>query len=771
MNTFCSPTPKMPAPRHAALVLALLVFFLLAVSGAAFAQGQGDTIRQIKVEGTQRIEPATVLSYISLQAGDRFESGALNRALKALFSTGLFADVTLYQEGRDLVVVVVENPIINEIAFEGNDKVKKDALLSEVLLRPRTVLTRTKVQADVARLQELYRLSGRFSASIEPKIIKLDQNRVNLVFEISEGPQTQISRIVFLGNKRFDDGDLQRVVRSREDRWWRIWSSADKYDPDRIAFDREMLRKHYLEYGYADFLVESAIAELSPDRKHFYVTFTLSEGERYKIGKINVRSNLPDLDGETMRQFVTFKSGEWYKASAIESSINKLTDELGNRQYAFVDVVPTVERRRDAREIDITFIINEGRKVFVENINISGNVRTMDEVIRREMQLSEGDPFNAARLRRSEQKLRNLSYFETAQVKTTRGSTPDKTNIDIAVAEKSTGELSLGGGYSTADGVLGEFRVRERNFLGKGQDLTMATTLSSRRSQFDFSFTEPYFLKRDLSFGVDAFHIVRDFQDQSSYDSRRTGGGLRLGYPLSERLRHDLMYRYDVTEIENVDANASLFIQQQEGRRTTSSVSHKLTYDSTDNRLEPTEGILARLENEVAGIGGDARYLRSRAGATVYYPVVDKWILSVLGEGGYIFGFGGEDLRINERFFIGGNTLRGFEESGIGPRDAATRDALGGNFFARGSVELEFPSGLPEDLGVRLRAFSDFGVLSKVDDTGPGIDQEDSIRVSAGMGVSWRSPFGPVRMDFAVPVMKEEFDRKEFFRFSFGTRF
>jgi len=770
MNTFCLPTPKMPALRYAALVLALAVFFLLAQAAAAMAQGS-DTIRQIKVEGTQRIEPATVLSYISLQAGDRFESGALNRALKALFATGLFADVSLYQEGRDLVVVVVENPIINEIAFEGNDKVKKEALLAEVQLRPRTVLTRTKVQADVARLQELYRLSGRFSASIDPKIIKLDQNRVNLVFEISEGPQTEITRILFLGNKRFDDGDLQRVVRSREDRWWRIWSAADKYDPDRIAFDREMLRKHYLEYGYADFLVESAIAELSPDRKHFYVTFTLSEGERYKVGKVNVVSNLPDLDGGLLREVVTFKAGEWYKASAVENSVNKLTDELGNRQYAFVDVVPSVERRRDAREIDITFTINEGRKVFVENINISGNVRTMDEVIRREMQLAEGDPFNAARLRRSEQKLRNLGFFETAQIKTVRGSSPDKTNIDINVAEKSTGELSLGGGYSTADGILGEFRIRERNFLGKGQNLTLATALSSRRSQFDFGFTEPYFLKRDLSFGVDAFHIVRDFQRQSSYDSRRTGGGLRLGYPLSENLRHDLGYRYDVTEIENVDASASLFIQQQEGRRATSALHHRLVYDTTDNRQEPTEGVLARFENEVAGLGGDAKYLRTRAGATVYYPVVDKWVLSALGETGYIFGFGGENLRINERFFIGGTTLRGFKESGIGPRDSATDDALGGNFFARGSVELEFPSGLPEDLGVRLRAFSDFGVLSKVDDTGPGIDQEDSLRVSAGMGISWRSPFGPVRMDFAAPLMKEDFDKKEFFRFSFGTRF
>lgn len=736
------------------------------------AQAQdAPVIRDIRVEGTQRIEPATVLSYISLQAGDKFDGEALNRTLKTLFATGLFADVSLYQEGGDLIVAVVENPIINEIAFEGNEKVKKDTLMSEVQLRPRTVLTRTKVQADVDRLQELYRLSGRFSASIEPKIIKLDQNRVNLVFEISEGPQTLISRIVFLGNKRFDSGELESVVRSREERWWRIWSGSDKYDPDRVAFDREMLRKFYLEHGYADFLVESAIAELSPDRKNFYVTFTLSEGARYKVGKVDVKSNIADLDASQLKNIVTFKSGDWYRASAIENTINALTDELGNRQYAFVDVVPTVERRRDDQEIDITFTINEGRKVFVENININGNVRTMDEVIRREMRLSEGDPFNTARLKLSEQKLRNLSYFETVEVKTTRGSTPDKTNINIDVAEKSTGELSLGGGYSTSDGVLGEVRIRERNFLGKGQDLTLATTMSTRRSQFDFSFTEPYFLKRDLSLGVDAFHIVRDYQDYSSYDSRRTGGGLRLGYPLSDRLRQDLGYRYDVTEIENIDDDASIYIKEQEGRWKTSAINQKLTYDSTDNRQEPTEGVVARLENEVAGLGGDAKYLRTRAGATVYQELREKWVLSLLGEVGYIFGFGGKDLRINERFFLGGNTLRGFEESGIGPRDTSTGDALGGNYFYRGSVELEFPSGLPEDLGVRLRTFSDFGVLSKVDDDGTDIQDKDSLRVTAGVGVSWRSPFGPVRMDFAVPVMKEDFDETEVFRFSFGTRF
>lgn len=752
-----------------ATVMALPVFMAFPVHTAIAAETP--LIEAVRVEGTQRIEASTVLSYINVQAGDRFEPEALNRALKMLFATGLFADVALYQEGGDLVVVVVENPIINEIRFEGNEKLKTDNLTAEIRLRPRTVITRTKVQADVERLQELYRLSGRFSASIDPKIIQLDQNRVNLVFEISEGPETEISRILFLGNKRFDDGDLQRVIRSREDRWWRVWSGADKYDPDRMAFDRELLRKHYLEHGYADFLVESAIAELSPDRRHFYVTFTLSEGERYKIGKVDVQSNIPELDAAPLNEVVTVIPGAWYKASEVEATIDALTDELGNRQYAFVDVVPTVERRRDDGEIDLLFTINEGRKVFIENINISGNVRTMDEVIRREMTLVEGDPFNVAKLRRSEQNIRNLTFFEAAQIKTSRGSTPEKTNIDINVEEKSTGELSLGGGFSSVDGPLGEFRIRERNFLGKGQDLTLATTLSARRSQVDFSFTEPYFLRRDLSAGVDVFRVVRDYQDQSSYDSKRTGGGLRLGYPLARDLRHEMGYRLDETVIENVDPTASLFIRQQAGAWITSAVHHKLTYDTTDSRLEPTEGMLLRFENELAGLGGDANYLRTRAGGTYYFPIREKWVFSVLGEAGYIFGLSGNNLRINERFYIGGTTLRGFEESGIGPRDTTTTDALGGNQFARGTVELEFPSGLPEDMGVRFRTFSDFGVLSDVDASGPNVFDSDAIRVSAGVGISWRSPLGPVRLDFAVPVVKEDEDKDEFFRFSFGTRF
>jgi outer membrane protein insertion porin family len=751
-----------------ARILAASIMLAVAFSAQALA---ADVIRGIKVEGSQRIEPATVLSYIDVQAGDTFDPMAMNRALKALFATGLFADVSLYQEGAELVIVVVENPIINEIRFEGNNEIKKDLLLPEVQLRPRTVLTRTRLQADVDRLQDIYRWTGYFAAKIDPKIIKLDQNRVNLVFEIDEGPETLITRIAFLGNKRFDDSKLQTVVRSQEERWWRLWSGDDKYDPDRLNFDKELLRKFYLENGYADFQVESAMGELSPDRESFYVTYSMSEGERYKIGEVTIKSDVAGLDGETLRKIVAFEKGDWYRASYIERTVLNMTNELNNLQYAFIEVVPGIERKRENHTIDVTFTVRPGKKVFVENINVSGNMRTLDEVIRREMTMVEGDPFNAEQLKKSEQRIKDLDFFEKVEIKQEQGLTPDKTNIDVAVTEKSTGALSIGAGYSTTDGPLGDFRISERNFLGKGQELAFSTTLASERTEFDFSFTEPYFLKRDLSAGFDVFHVTRDNQDESSYDSTRSGGGLRLSYPLSDNVRQGVGYRFESNDIRNVPAGASNFIKAQEGSYITSAISQRITYNTTDSREDPTQGAIVRFDNDLSGLGGDSRYLKTRLGGTYYYPVVDKWILSVVGEGGYVFGYGGKDVRINERFYIGGDSLRGFDNAGIGPRDVTTGDALGGNAFYRGSVQIDFPSGLPEDLGVRLHTFADFGSLWSVDDKGVGIEDAASIRTSAGFGASWRSPMGPIRASFALPITKEEYDEKEHFRFNFGTRF
>jgi len=752
--------------------LAIAVFCLWTFAGIIVPSNlsAAERISQIRIEGAERIDPATVMTYLEVQVGDEFSAYNLNRSLKTLYGTGLFADVLLYQEGRELVVQVTENPIINEIAFEGNDKVKDEDLEREISMRSRTVLTRSKIQNDVERLMEVYRRSGRFAAQVDPKIIRLDQNRVNLVFEINEGPETRIRGINFVGNKKFSDSKLERAISSKESRWYRFMTANDRYDPDRLAYDRELLRRFYLDHGYADFQIEAAMAELSPDQKDFFVTFTVNEGDRYRINSVNVMSRIPDLNTEGLAKIVEFKAGDWYDAGKVEQGILDLTEYVGNKQYAFVDIRPKIDRNRSEQTIDITYVINESSKVFVERINVNGNVRTLDEVVRREITLMEGDPYNTAKLQRSEQKVRNLDFFETVKVETRPGTSPDKTVIDVDVQEKSTGELSVGAGFSTSDGPLAEFRIRERNLLGRGQDLSFATTIAGERSEFDLSFTEPYFLDRNISTGVDLFHITRN-QDELSYDQTKTGAGFRLGYPVAKNWRQNLEYRIEENEITDVDSDSSRFIIEQEGERTTSAISQRLVYDTRDSIIQPTEGLITRFETEVAGIGGDARYVSNRLGANYFYPIRDQWVLSVLGEAGLVFGYGDEDVEINERFYLGGSSLRGFERSGVGPRDTDTDDSLGGNRFYRGSTELAFPSGLPEDLGIRGHIFTDFGSLWDVDDSGAGVEDKGSLRMSFGGGISWRSPLGPVRVDLAKPVIKEDYDEEELFRFSFGTSF
>lgn len=751
------------------LILTLIAFMtMIAALPVALAQVP---VREIRVEGSQRVEPATVLSYMTIHEGDAATPDALDSSLKNLFATGLFADVKIDQQADALIVHVVENPVINQIAFEGNDRIKDEELSAEVQLKPRQVLTRTKVQADVARIYQLYRRSGRFSVTVEPKIIRLDQNRVNLIFEVTEGDVTKVESIRFVGNKRFSDDTLRSEISTRESAWYRFISSDDRYDPDRLSYDQELLRKFYLARGYADFTLVSAVAELAEDRKHFYITFTIEEGQRYKIGDVKINSALRNFNPKVLNDKVTVKTGQWYNADSTQKTVDALTDALGDLQYAFVNVQANVTRNREARKIDLVFQISESPRVFVERININGNVRTLDKVIRRKMLLSEGDPFNKSKLARSEQRIKDLDYFETAEVKAEPGSAPDKSVVNIDVAEKSTGELSVGAGFSSSDGPLADFSVRERNLLGKGQDLLLAATIAGQRTEFDASFTEPYFLNRDLSAGVDLFHMTKDLQDESSYDQKRTGGGVRLEYPLSERWRQSLRYRVERNEIENVQSNASRFIRDQEGQRDTSALSQRITYDSRDSTLFPTEGMLYWVDAEVAGLGGDAKYVSGKTGASYYYPITEKWILNILGEAGGITAYSDADVEINERFFLGGSNLRGFEKAGLGPRDTTTNDALGGNLFYRGTAEMSFPLGLPEDMGIKGHAFSDMGSLWSLDDSGPEVVDESSLRLSTGVGVSWRSPFGPVRVDLAKPLLEEDFDKDEMFRFNFGTRF
>jgi outer membrane protein insertion porin family len=749
-----------------------LVVGMLAAAAPAFAQEAG-RVRQIVVQGTQRIEVETVKSYMAIAEGDPYDSDRLDRSLKTLYNTGLFADVAIRHEGDVVVVRVVENPIINRIAFEGNRRIKEEELTQETQLRPRVVYTRTKVQSDVKRILDLYRRNGRFGATVEPKIIQLEQNRVDLVFEINEGEPTYVKRINFVGNHKYGDSRLREVLMTKEERWYRFFSSDDTYDPDRVTYDRELLRRYYLKHGYADFRVVSGVAELTPDRQGFFITFTVEEGDRYKFGTSDINANLKDLKADDLKPLLTSQPGDWYNADQVEDIVQKLTDALGTRGYAFVDVKPQVNRDRDNKTINITYDIQEGPRVYVERIDITGNVRTLDSVIRREFKLVEGDAFNTAKLRRSRQRIKDLNFFEKAEVTNVPSDTaPDRTIIKVDVQEKSTGEVSFGVGWSTIAGPLLEVSMRERNLLGRGQDVRASASVGTRQNQAVFSFTEPYFLDRQLAAGFDVFATTRKLQRESSYDSSSVGGALRAGYQIHENLRQDLKYTFKTDKVDNVSSTASTFIKEQAGTSTLSSVQQTLLWDYRDSKVEPTEGYFFRINNEFAGLGGSQHFVRNNIGGGQFFQLDEQVILSLTGNAGVITSLGDEKIRITERYFLGGDTLRGFANAGVSPRDKTTGDALGGLWQYAGSAQVKFPLGLPDELGFGGQVFSDFGSIGNTENyTAGNINQSNSVRVSVGAGVTWKSPMGPVAVDLGFPIKKESFDERELFRFNFGTRF
>lgn len=752
-------------------LLAVLLAFV-SIDKLAFAQNSGDSIASIRVEGAQRVDTRTIVSYLTVKPGDSFNASALDASLKSIFRTGLFVDATLGREGHILVVRVKENPVINKVAFEGNSALTVAALEAEIQLRSRTVFTRPKAQADVQRILELYRRSGRFAARVEPRVVELSQNRVDLVFEIQEGERTKVQRITFNGNKSFSGDTLRTVIATRESAWWRFLSSSDSYDPDRLAYDEELLRQHYLANGYADFRVVSSVAKLSQDKSEFYLDFNVWEGDKYVIDDVKFTTTLKNLAPEEFRSLSLVHRGDAFSNKRVEKTVQKITDELGNRGYAFVQIDPDFRKDVLAKTIAVTFAIQEGPKVYVERINVTGNVRTLDSVIRREFRLAEGDPYNSEKIKETERRLKNLDYFEKVELKTTPSNAPDRTDISAKVEEKSTGEISLGAGFSSTESILGDVRLRERNFLGRGQDVAVAATVSSRRKEYTASFTEPYFLSRDVSAGIDIFRQTNDLQRESSYDEQRTGGSLRLGYDLTDDLRQTLRYTLRNIKIDNLSSDASTFIKQQEGTALTSAIGQDLLYDRRDNRNEPSQGYYVREGNELAGVGGDVNYFRTTVGGGVFFPLAEEdWVLGLEGEGGYTVGYGGQNVRIADRFFVGGANLRGFKPAGIGPRDKATGDGLGGIKYVTGTTEMRFPLGLSEDLGILGRAFVDAGTLTDADTKGSGIEDNNSLRLASGVGVTWRSPFGPVRVDFSQAILKESYDKTEFFRFNFGTRF
>ncbi len=769
--------------RVTTVVGAFLCLFLAGaiVHSVSPAAAQQSVIQQIRVEGNQRIEAATVVSYMTIKPGDPVDAAEIDRSLKTLFVTGLFADVTLRQEADVLVVSVVENPIINRVAFEGNRKLDSDDFEEEVQLKPRVVYTRSKVQTDVQRIIELYRRSGRFAATVEPKVIQLPQNRVDLVFEINEGPVTGVRRINFLGNKKFSSGRLRQEIATKETRFWRFLTSNDNYDPDRLTFDREVLRRFYLARGYADFRVISAVAELTRDGKDFFITFTVDEGKRYRIGDVDINTQLAELDPETLRPLIEFETGDIYNAELIDDTIDALTFAAGVRGFAFVDVRPRVRRDRDNQLINITFQVNEGPRVYIERINVVGNTRTLDRVIRREITLVEGDAFNRVLIDRSKARIRGLGFFSEVEINEEPGSAADRTVLTVEVEEQSTGELSIGAGFSSTDSIIGDFSVSERNLLGRGQFIRLRVSASRRRQQVDIRFTEPYFLGRNLAAGFDLFRIRTDFEDESGFDTDSIGLGLRTGFPLTRfgRLSTRYTLRQDDIEVDDFSCQfgfISLSVCSAAGETTSSIVGYTYFYDRRDDPIEPTRGWDFNLSQDVAGLGGTEAYLRSEVRTNWYHPVpffgAEGIVANLRVTGGYIFGLG-KDVRLNDRFFRGGPTFRGFETSGVGPRDVVTRDAVGGQLFGIGTAEVVFPLGLPDEFGIKGAIFSDVGTLGVVDEDQftTNVDDTLGLRLSVGVSVLWDSPFGPIRLDFANPLIREDYDQEEAFRFSAGTRF
>ncbi|MGC6511357.1 MAG: outer membrane protein assembly factor BamA [Parvibaculales bacterium] len=730
-----------------------------------------DAIAFIRVEGSQRVEAETVMSYLSLEVGMRPAPELIDKSLKSLFKSGLFADVTITREDDGLLVSVVENPIVNRIIFEGNNKLEEDKLTEESTLRPRQVYTRSKVQDDVAHFVELYQRAGRFSARIEPKVIQLPQNRVDVVFEIDEGEVTKIRSINFLGNKAFDDDRLREEVSSKESRWYKFFASGDKYDPDRVNYDRELLRRFYLGRGFADFRVISSVAELTRDGKEFFITFNVEEGNIYSFGDGKINSNVAEIDVAEMEALIRHETGDKYNLKRIDDTVEDLTKILGAQGYAFADVRPRVRRDKEAKIVNVEYRIEEGPRVYVERININNNVRTQDRVIRREMRLDEGDAFNKVLLNRSERDIKALDYFAEVEITEQPGTEPDKTIIDIDVEEQSTGELSLGVGYSSTENFSSQFSIVERNLLGRGQVLQFATSVSSQVQTFNINFAEPYFLGRDLYGSVNLFRTTADYETEANLETAQTGIGGSVGFPVSEDGRVSLFARILEDELIN-DAYQSSFGEYLKPYSDFKVIlGYSYGIDKRDDKIEPTEGWRFSLSQDIAGPLGDKSYLRSTAVYDYYRTFFDEWIFHARGSVGAIVDYNDDPISYNDHFFVGGSIIRGFKRSGVGPRDINSGYVLGAKQYVAGTLETQIPLGIPKELGIKGFVFTDFGMLGGTDVQAASVKDDFSLRATYGLSFSWKSPFGPVRFDLARPIVKEPYDSAQFFRFTAGTRF
>jgi outer membrane protein insertion porin family len=811
-------------------------------------------IRSLNVVGNERLEADTVRSYIDLRPGETYDRVRTDRALKALFATELFADVEIRDDGDgNLTIDVRENPVINRVLIEGAKRVKEDKIREEIKVAPRQIFTRSRARADVERILELYRRGGRFAARVEPKIVQLEQNRVDLIFEISEGPKSKVRQINIIGNEQFSDKKLRGEMVTRQARPLRLFTSNDTYDPDRLAFDQQKLRQFYLTEGYADFRVVSSVAELTPDRRDFIVTYVIEEGERYKFGEVDLTSQIRDVKADAFKNLLPMKKGDWYNAKMVEDTIDGLTESVGLLGYAFADVRPNFERDKDKREMNITFVVNEAPRVYVESVTVNGNTRTRDDVIRREFRLAEGDAFNSVKVKRSRDRIQSLGFFqEKLEVKQAPGTAPDKVALQVDVEERPTGSLQLSAGFSSLERFIFSFSIEERNFRGRAQQLRLSANVSQFQRSVEVGFTEPYLFDRNLALGFDIFR--RDFNNfnfdvngdrNTTYEQVTTGFQIRAGTAINEFWQAQVRYGLSVDDV-SLDEDlfftngvcdplkAGRFLCDTIGRNTISSIGYSLVNDTLDNRLRPSRGQRFILSQDFAGLGGSVKYVRTRVNYDRYWRLPANFILNIGGEAGNIFGWGGSEVRLVDRSFLGEPRFRGFGIRGVGPRvlryfrdgidtdpntagiqdtlildrDRAQDDSIGGQNYYLGRAEVEIPLGSGgAELGLRPSIFVDVGALWNVPtpdtidqpttqtplldangqpvldangnpilQTNPGfkeffVGDSASPRVSVGIGVSWNSPFGPFRFDLARVLRKVEGDDTQVFQFNVGTQF
>jgi outer membrane protein insertion porin family len=771
--------------------LVVLVFAMAAPMVAAFGvfhAATAATANNVVIEGAQRVERETILSYLQFEQGQPVNSASIDGSIKALFQTGLFSDVSINQRGGSIVVRVTENPLINLVNFEGNSEIDDETLQKEVEVKERMIYTKARIQSDTQRVLTLYQAKGFYNVSVVPKLIRLADNRVNIAFVISENGKTEVKQITFTGNKSFRDGTLKGILITKEKSFWNPFLVNDTYDADRLQYDKELLRRHYLKNGYADVQIVSADARLTPDGNGFDINYVIEEGPRYSVADVAINVGDAKLDASGLTKVVRTGVGDTFNASKVDKSVENLTLEASNQGFVFAKVEPKVDRDAANRKVNITYNISEGTRAYIERIDITGNGHTRDEVIRRELRLYEGDAFNRTLIERARRRLTALDFFSKIDFKENPGSAPDKVVIDVDVTEKSTGSLTFTIGYSTTDSVIGSVGLAERNLFGKGLQASINTSLSYTKQQLDMSYTDPYFMGSPISAGFDLFASNIDNSLYSSYSTWQVGGALRTGFRLDDYSSVNFKYFLAYRDVNNVNPlTASPTVIASEGTSFKSALGANYQYDDLDNPLDPSSGVRAQLNTEFAGLGGAAQYAKIETHLWYFVPLLDEQVvIKMEGNAGHIQALGNE-VSIQDRFFKGGDTFRGFASSGVGPHqqnNGGGFDSIGGKTYAIATLEAQFPLGLPEAFGISGEVFTDFGTVFDAGNEplsggdanckAPAecsISDSMGLRASIGAGMIWKSPFGPLRFEFAYPLLKQANDVTQNFRFSIGTRF